>query len=182
MCPQALLALIPAAVGGTASAASTGLLTFGIGALQTGLEFMGARQTAKAEREAAVAANAQNQNALTLRQVQEGQALAQKKQQYNIEEAVAASQVEANAVAGGVDGLSLNNLLADVTRRSAYNRSVADQNFDMTIQQMESEKKGSASTAKSRVKAASGPSPLSLVAGLGAAGLSGYNAYSKAMS
>lgn len=157
-----------------------GLATFGMGAAQSVMQFMGERETAKAERDAAKKADIEKQNNLTLRQVQESQALAQKKQEQNIEEAVAISEVEAGAAARGVGGISVDNLLTDVQRRAAYNRRTAQDNHDMTIQQMSAEKKGSARVASQQINNARGPSPLSLVAGVGGAALGGYNTYSKA--
>lgn len=157
-----------------------GLLSFGMGAAQTVVGYLGQQETAKQQREAAIASDVEAQNQLTLRQVQESQALAQKKQDQNVEEAIALSEVEASATARGVGGLSVSNLLTDVKRRAAYNRRTAQDNHDMTIQQMAAEKKGSSSVATQRVKAAQGPSPLQLVAGLGGDALGGLNAYNKA--
>jgi hypothetical protein len=156
---------------------SLALLSFAVGATQSVLSFVGASQDAKAEREAAIKDNAQTQNQLSLRQLQEQDAAARTKQQQNIEEAQASADVQTSAAAGGVAGISVDNILQDVGRRAAGNRVAATENVKMTIAQLALEKKGSRTRAQGRINQARDPNPLSLVAGLGASALGGYRDY-----
>lgn len=159
-----------------------GVASFAIGAAQSIIGFVGAAQDASNAREAAVKENAENQNQLTLRQAQEEQAAAAKRQEQNLREAEAAADVEVGAASAGVAGISLDSILTDVGRRAANNRSAISENSRMAIAQISQEKRASVLRAEGKVAAAKGPNPLSLVAGIGAAALGGYNTYNKGMT
>lgn len=156
-----------------------GLLSAGIGAAGTVSTYMGQQQQAKATKAAAEDAFKNDQAQLTRRELQEEEALAQKQQSNNLEEAEVLATAQVGAIESGTGGISLDNLLTDVSRRAARNRVTENTNTKNTIAQIQMEKKGSASNAQSRVNSAPRPSALSLVAGLGGNMLGGYNTYNK---
>lgn len=119
---------------------------------------------------------------LSLRQIQEANATAQKDKQTTLEVAEKSAEVEASAAAAGVSGISVDNLVADVQRRGARNKVTQYENLKMTVQQIQQEKKGVRATAQSRINSAPRPSALGLVAGIGGAALEGYNAHTKYMA
>lgn len=158
-------------------ALAVGLITAGIGAVQSVAQFSAQRQEAKANQENATESWKQQQNQLTKRAMQEEDALRQKQQQQNIEEAQARADVVTSAAAGGISGISLDNLVADVGRRASFNRQAEEENTRNTLSQIRLERKGINSQAQGRINSVPKPSGLSLVAGVGGAALKGYNAY-----
>jgi hypothetical protein len=98
------------------------------------------------------------QGQLLLRHMQEEEATNQKVKLSQIEEAEQRALVEVTAGHSGVSGLSIQNLLSDVTRRSAYNRTVELQNFKMTAAQLQAEQNQTVTTMESRI--ASIPRPV----------------------
>jgi hypothetical protein len=140
---------------------------------------MGQQQQADATQQAAEDAFKNDQQQLTMRELQEQEALAQREQAINLEEAEIKATATVGGIEAGVGGISMDNLLADVSRRAARNRVTERTNTRNTITQIQMEKRGSASQAQSRVNSAPRPSALSLVAGLGSNMLSGFNAYDR---
>jgi hypothetical protein len=159
-----------------------GILTAVTAAASTVTSYVGQEQTAKATQDAAIKAYATEQHQLTLREMQEQDAASQKTSIQNIEDAQKSAEVAVSAASGGVGGVSVDNLIADVHRQAARNRNTIFENTQMTVAQLQQEKKGAQATAQSRINSAPRPSPLSLVAGLGGDALSGYNAYNKYVS
>lgn len=156
--------------------------TFALGATTEVLGYAAQNQEAKAVQSAAAAAYKQDQTQISLRQIQEADAEAHQVNQQNLEEAKVVSKVQASASDANVAGVSVDNIVADVRRQAARNRETIKANTRMTVMQLEQERKGSRSRNQGRINAAPRPNPLSLVAGIGGAALSGYNAYSKQMS
>lgn len=156
-----------------------GVLSFAVGAAQSVVQFAAANQEAKATEQNALQAFSNEQNQLSLRQMQEADATAQKQKQQNLEEAEKKAAVEVSAASAGVSGISVDNLIMDVSRQAARNRQTQFENTKMAVAQLQTEKKGSRSQAQSRINSAPRPSALSLVAGIGGAALDGYNSYSK---
>lgn len=150
------------------------LATFAIGALQAAVSFAAASAEASATYDAARQSYQVEQDTITKRQMQEQEATAQKLHLQNIEEAQKRSEVELSAAEGNVGGISIGNLVADVTRRAATNRQTERSNLAMTVQQLQLEKKGSQARNQSRINASPKPSPLTLVAGIAGAGLDAY--------
>lgn len=150
-------------------------LTLIIGALSSVAQFAGQMQQSKQNEKNALQAFRNDQTALTLRQLQEQEATAQKTQETNIEEAQKVSEVKLSAAGGGVAGISVANIVGDVKRRAERNRSTQIRNTQMTLAQLQQEKEGARATAQSRINSVPRPSALSLIAGIAGAGLDSYN-------
>jgi len=160
---------------------SMGVLSAGIGLMKTVATFGAQQEESRKNAENAMAANAIEQRQLTLRQIQENQAAAQKKQAQNIQEAEVLAEAKVSQASMGVAGASVDNILADVSRKAATNRETIAENTRMTVQQLQTDKTASTIKAKSRIDSMPPPNPLSLVAGIGSAALTGYNTYEKYM-
>lgn len=158
-------------------ALALGLISFGVGAVQSIAQYSAQKQEAKQNQENAESAWAQQQNQLTKRAMQEEDALRQKQQTMNIEEAQAKASTVASAAGAGVAGLSLDNIVADVGRRASFNRQAEEENTRNTLAQIRMERKGVNSQAQSRINSVPKPSALSLVAGIGGAAIKGYSSY-----
>lgn len=157
-----------------------GVLSFAVGAAQAIAQYS-AQQQAYDDNKAAVEASYRDQQTqLTQREMQEQDALKQKLQQQNIQEAQASAETQVNGAASGFTGISLDNLMADVSRRASMNRETERTNTDMIISQLETEKTAAQSTAQGRIASVQPPSALSLVAGIGSAAVNGYSSYTKA--
>lgn len=150
------------------------LATFAIGALSSVASFAAQNAEAAAVQEAAQSSYEQDQTSLSLRQIQEEDAAAQKLRTQRIEEAKMTSEVEVSAAEAGVAGISVENLVADVGRQSANARQNVRNNLGMTLSQLQLEKKGSRAQNQGRINSAPRPSPLGLIAGIGAAGVKAY--------
>lgn len=156
---------------------AVGLLSFGVSAAQGLAQYAAQNQEAEANKKAAEQAWRDQQTQISQREMQEQDALRQKQTQQNIEEAQARSEVAVSGAAAGVSGISLDNLLQDVGRRASTNRQTEQTNTDMIINQLRLQRKGINSQAESRINSVSKASPLSLIAGIGNAGISGFNSY-----
>jgi hypothetical protein len=140
------------------------LATFAIGAAQAGLEFAGQQQDYKAQKAAwkqnyvnSLAAGRDDQDALTAREMQENDAFAQKQHLSLIEEAQAEGRTIVAAQADGVSGAGVDLLIRDVQGEAAYNRSINEQNWKNTAEQLTREKKGAVNTMKSRINSVAAP-------------------------
>lgn len=160
-------------------ALALGIATFAVGAAQSVVSYGAQKAEYAANKENARQAWANNQTQLTLRAMQEEDALRQKQRQSLIEEAQVSAETQVSAAASGVAGISVENLLADVSRRAATNREVEKENTRMTLQQIREERKGINAKGQSQINSVAKPTGLSLVAGLGGAALSGATSYSK---
>lgn len=158
-------------------ALAIGLITAGIGAVQSVAQYSAQKQEAKANEQNAIESWKTQQAQLSKRAMQEEDALRQKQQQQNIEEAQVKAETVASAAGAGVAGLSLDNLIADVGRRASFNRQTEEENTRNTLAQLRLERKGVNSQAQGRINSVPKPSALGLVAGLGSSALKGYNAY-----
>lgn len=161
---------------------TAGLLSFAVGAVQSIAQYNAQAEEAEATRKNALQAYANDQNAIAHRQIQEADAGAQKVQQINLDEAKKTSEVQLSASSAGVTGISVDNLVSDVTRQASQNRQNQFDNTKMAITQLQLERKQSQAQAQSRINSAPRPSALSLVAGIGGAALSGMNTYNRQMS
>lgn len=118
------------------------------------------------------------QRQLLVRTLQEGDATVQRKQVSYIEGAQKAALVEAGAAAGGVGGASVGNIVSDLEGKAALNRTYADENYKMKVQQLTAEMGGTVTKAQSRINAqptGTAPNPMELAFGLLGAG-AGYGA------
>jgi hypothetical protein len=156
---------------------TVGILSFAVSGAQAIASYSAQSQQAKATQASAEQSWRDQQTQISQREMQEQDALRQKQTQENIQEAQAKADVQVSGAASGVSGISLDNLLQDVGRRAATNRQVEETNTQMTLDQLQLQRKGINSEAQSRINSAPSPSPLSLIAGLGSAGVSGYSSY-----
>lgn len=161
---------------------TAGLMSFAVGAVQSIAQYNAQAQEAEAVRENALQAYNNDEIALAHRQIQEADASGQKVQQINLDEAKKVSEVKLSASSAGVSGISVDNIVGDVTRQASQNRQNQFDNTKMAINQLQLEKKQSQAQAQSRINSAPKPSALSLIAGIGGAALSGMNTYGKQMS
>lgn len=161
---------------------SMGLISFAVGAVQSVAQYQAQSEEAEATRKNALQAYANDQNAINHRQIQEAEASSQKVQQINLEEAKKVSEVRLSASSAGVSGISVGNLIGDVTRQASTNRQNQFENTKMAINQLQLEKKSSQTQAQGRINSAPRPSALGLIAGIGGAALSGMNTYNQQMS
>ncbi|MGV1835233.1 virion core protein, T7 gp14 family [Rhizobium rhizogenes] len=156
---------------------SLGVLTFASSAASTVAGYVAQSQEAKATRANAEQSWRDQQTQISQREMQEQDALRQKQTQQNIQEAQAIADTQVSGAAAGISGVSLDNLLQDVNRRASTNRQVEETNTDMILSQLRQQRKATTTQAVGRISAAASPSPLSLIAGLGSSGVSGYNSY-----
>lgn len=157
------------------------VLSFAVGAAQSVAQYQAASQESKAAQQAATASYENDQHQLSLRQMQEQDATAQKASITNIEEAQKVADVQVSASGANLSGISVDNLIADVRRQGARNRDTQQQNLKNSLVQLQAEKRGSRVTNQGRINSVPRPSALSLVAGIAGAGLNGYNTYNKQM-
>lgn len=125
------------------------------------------------------AAARDEQGQLLLRQMEEERGTAQKIKLSDIEEAEKRAEVEVSAAAGNVSGISVQNLVADVTRRAAYNRTVERQNWIMTAAQLQKEQDATITRAEGRINSVTrpvAPSGAALAVNVAAAGVKMFGA------
>jgi hypothetical protein len=157
-----------------------GLLTFAVGTVQAISQYSAQRREANDNAKNTVSAWKDQQAQITQRRMQEQQALAQKERQSRLEQAEAQADVSVSAAAAGVSGISVDNLLSDVSRRAAYNRQIEEENTFNIMQQLSQQSKGINTQAQGRINSVSAPSPLSLIAGIASSGISAFTGYKKA--
>ncbi|MDR6816270.1 hypothetical protein J2X76_001424 [Neorhizobium sp. 2083] len=156
---------------------------------QAGMEFIGAQQQAK-QQNAMVRENqrAANENLVReyadvqTRQIQEEDAAAAQKQDLSREARAARATTMAAAGEGGVSGLSVDALLADVYGKEATAKDRISQNTGFTTENLTREMDGLKAKAKDRINSmpwASGPSPFAAALKIGGIGLDGYSNYRK---
>lgn len=171
---------ISIAVGAMAMSAASSVMNFK--AQQDAASANNKYQSEMAERsrENALAANRNDQKQLTLRTIQEADSKSEQNRAGAIQAEQAAAAGRTSAAESGLSGLSLDNLVADIYRRSSNNESIRNINYDNTVNQLAAQREASGITAKSRMvmpQYTTGPSPMSLAVGLGKAAFSGYNSY-----
>jgi hypothetical protein len=174
------------------SAAASGALTTGLSIASTaagfGAQYMQFEAQTKQYNQGVVnarAAEADAQKQLTLRQSQEQGAFALKDNQQVLDAARRRATVSASAASSGVQGISVDNLTADVDRRINENRMVLDYNYRATAGQLQAQKDATVNQAASRINAMaipSPPSPIGAALSIAGAGIKGYGEYSRATS
>jgi hypothetical protein len=120
------------------------------------------------------AAGRDEQGQILNRQLQEQDALVQKEHLISLEEAEKVSEGSVSAAYGGVSGISVDNLLADISRKSAINRSVERENWRMTAAQLDAQNKGTVTTMQNRINSVerpTSPSPAGLLLNVASAGV-----------
>lgn len=178
------------AIGTTiASAASSSAITTALSVASTAVGFMGQYQQFEAQKEAynqniinARAAEADTSKQLTRRQSQEQGSAALADNQQVLEAARRRATVSASAASSGVQGISIDNLTADVDRRINENRMVLDYNYRNTAAQLQEGKIAAANQAQSRINAMprpTPPSPIGAALSISGSGIKGYGEYSR---
>lgn len=127
-------------------------------------------------------AAADEQRQILIRTVQEGAKTDQSKQLYYMEGAQKVAKAEVSAAAGGVSGVSVDNLVNDLEGKAALNRTYADENYRMIAQNMQEKLTGTITTQKARVASMpvpQEPSGLAALIGLGEAGVKFGKDFSK---
>lgn len=108
-----------------------------------------------------------------LRQLQEGDAFEQKDQMAEIDRAKKTAEAETAAAGAGMSGLSVDNLVADVTRQGLVNRTALARNYSMTVRQLQTQSEGVVAREQNNINSVqrpTSPSPLAfLVQGLSGA-------------
>lgn len=99
----------------------------------------------------ALASARSEQTQLTQRQIQEQQAVEQKKYVSLIEEAQKKATAQVSGAESGVAGISLDNIIADIGQRSEYNRAVAQDNYNATAAQLAMEQRATVTKAQGRI-------------------------------
>ena len=160
--------------------ATIGLVTFGLGALQTGLSYVGQNQAAKANEKSA---NLTAANEFNTRQ-QQATELDQAKSERAVDTAITTAQSEgaisASASERGLGSQSLIQSLNASMFGIGRNASIEDLNDQNQRVQLGNEATGSEIRRQSRINSVQKGNPLSLVLGVGGAALSGATAYSNA--
>ncbi len=100
-----------------------------------------------------LAAGRDQMGQLQQRQLQEAGAFAQKEHLGDIEEAQKTADATVQASDAGVSGVSVDGLIADITRKASYNRQKADAIPDKELSQIDS------------VERPTAPNPLTMVVG-----------------
>lgn len=149
------------------------ILGVGLSILQAGFGFAAAQQDYAAQSAAwkqnvinSLSAMENEQKQLTIRQIQEEKAKDQKLVVMNIEQAQKQAAAEVSAGEAGVGGISLDNVLADIGRRAAFNRQTEEQNYKMTAAQLTEEMKATTIRAENRINSVqrpSSPNPLGFI-------------------
>lgn len=170
-----------AAAGLIAAVASTAL-----GVAQAGAQYQAAVQRSEQQTQMyfenqrnALAAGRDAHKQLTLRQMQEQDALAAKEHVMLVEQAEKESEALVSAAGANVEGLSTNALVADVIRKTTMNRTNAKINYENIAMQLQAEQDAVVNKTQSRINSvAPGADVDAAPYLLGAVG-SGINAFSK---
>lgn len=114
---------------------------------------------------------------LGLRQIQEGEKMTAESQKAAIDVAKAKARFRTQAAEGGVSGLSVENVVADIGRQAAIEDEGRKYNYVSTISQLQKEKEAKQAEAHGRILSVprgQKPSPLTLVAGIGSSIVKGF--------
>lgn len=144
-----------------------------------------AAQNAYAERNrvAALAAQRDTQQSLTLRQMQEAGASKQAVRNSLVDQARRQASAIVSGVKAGVTGISLDNLVKDIGRVAEENRATLISNWEMTAAQLQAQKAGAEATYFQRANAvpmAAAPSPFTPLMGIAGAGINYFTSQAKA--
>jgi hypothetical protein len=147
--------------------AISGLLGFG----QQEQNYQRQQQQVEQNAVAALASDQNTQTQILLREGQEQQAYEQRDRSQVIEGAKAQARMSVAAAAGGVEGNSVGNILADVDRTVSDNRGVLETNWRNTAQQLQTQATGATLQTQSRINSVPEPvAPSFLGTGLAIAG------------
>lgn len=111
----------------------------------------------------ALASGRDEQRQLQVRMVQEQEAHAQKQQLNAIEGAEIAAEAEVSAATAGVSGISLNNILAGISRKIGMKQVADSTNHRNTVLQLGEQLKATNTNVQNRINAVqrpTAPNPL----------------------
>ena len=114
------------------------------------------------------------QRSIQLRAAQEAEAASQKMYVSHLEQAQKVAEAQVSAAEGGVSGLSVDNIVGDLKRSAALNRTTIATNAKMTALQLTEEMKASDVRTKNRINSMerpTAPSPAGLVLNLAGAAI-----------
>lgn len=117
-------------------------------------------------------------NQINLRTQQERVAASEELQAANRKQLADTATAEAAAGEFGVGGLSVDMLLGEIASGYGRDRANTKGNLDMTLAQLEQERRGSETTRDNRINSVARgrrPSPIGLGLGIAQAGLGAYN-------
>lgn len=126
---------------------------------------------AKANKQAAMEAMTENWRALSLQEVQAEESTSQSILQVERDSRVAAGLARVSAAEAGVEGASVEALLADFGRSEGEFKVIARKNLEAEIDQLQEQKRGATATAQSRIAAVPNPNPFALGLQIGATAL-----------
>lgn len=163
--------------------------SFAIGAVQTVTGFVGAQQQADAQnqrvkqnQEAAQESLRREYEQAQTREIQEEEAAAVQKQDIAREARAARASTLVAAGEGGVSGLSVDNLLADVYQQESTSFDRIDQNTGFMSDNLKYEMRGLKAKAQDRINSMpwnQGPSPFAAALKIGGSALNTYQQYDK---
>lgn len=117
------------------------------------------------------AAARDEQRQIITRQLQEQEKTSQKIHVSFLEEAQKRSTAEVSAASAGVTGISVDNILNDITAKSALNRSYAERNYKYVAQDITEQLQGTYTKMMSRINSVERPvEPSSAPVAIAAAG------------
>lgn len=158
--------------------------TFAVGALSAYAEYSAGVDQANlqttqhyANKQNAEAALRSDYSQIGLRQIQEGEKRVAESQKLRLEEARAKSRARVSAAEAGVTGLSVDSLVADIGAQAELEEASRKYNYFSTINQLGEEGKAAQARAHSRILSTPKgmkPSKLSLIAGIGGAGVKAF--------
>lgn len=121
----------------------------------------------------ALASGRDEQRQLSLRMLEEEQAHVENTRQNMLEGAEVAAEAEASAAAGGVAGISFNNILAGVRRKVSDKQRIDTTNYRNTVAQLAAEKRATNTRIQNRINSVQrpmAPNPLGhILQGIGGA-------------
>jgi GTP-dependent phosphoenolpyruvate carboxykinase len=121
----------------------------------------------------ALASGRDEQRQITLRMTQEEEAFKQKSHQNSIEGAQVAAEAEVSAASAGIAGISLDNILVGIGRKTAEKQTADATNYRNTVQQLTTKMAATNTTIENRINSVqrpTAPNPLGYaLTGLGGA-------------
>lgn len=103
------------------------------------------------------AASRDEQRQIITKQLQEQDKTVQKQHVSQIEQAQKVATAEVSAAAGNVSGVSVDNIVADITGKSLLNRTYVDQNYKYTVMDTAEQLKATDTRMASRINSVERP-------------------------
>ncbi len=161
-----------------------GILSFAVGAMSSVAQYQ-QQQQVYAQKQAIYDQNYQNSLAegrdkakqLQVRQLQEQKAYAQKDHIVAVEGAQKAAEASVASAGTGVSGISVDNLINEVTRGIGQKRATLQENYEMTAQQLQVEQEAVPNQTLSRINSVENPiapSPMGMIIGIMGAGVRAF--------